>query len=68
MLHAGPCGYFRLTAVFPVSSWGGVHLTQQNRSSNRQEAVQARQHGRVPLGQQQAVVLELDRSDFKSWL
>lgn len=42
VLRAGRCGYFRLTAVFPVSSWGGVHLTQQNRSSNRQEAVQAR--------------------------
>lgn len=35
------CGYFRLTAVFPVSSWGML-LTQQNGSSNRQEAVQAR--------------------------
>lgn len=35
------CGYFRLTAVFPVSSWGML-LTQQNCSSNRQEAVQAR--------------------------
>lgn len=41
MLSAGLCGYFRPTAVFPVSSWGML-LTQQNCSSNRQEAVQAR--------------------------
>lgn len=35
------CGYFRPTAVFPVSSWG-LLLTQQKRSRNRQEAAQAR--------------------------
>lgn len=39
--NARLCGYFRLTAVFPVSSWEML-LTQQNWSSNRQEAAQAR--------------------------
>lgn len=35
------CGYFRPTAVFPVSGCG-ILLTQQNWSCNRQEAIQAK--------------------------